>query len=187
MNPILLEDGSLPEELLIFDSEHRYEWIDGQLKEKPPMGAEANRVATILVRLLDDYAASHQLGLVFSQECGYKIFPSDPKKTRKPDVSFIARGRLPNDRPPRGHVTIPPDLEVEVVSPNDLAEEIDLRVADYLAAGVKLLWIVYPATRSVWVFRQDGTAARLTEAQELTGEDVIPGFTCSVRTLFADL
>jgi Uma2 family endonuclease len=187
MNPILLEDRLLPEDLLTFDTEHRYEWIDGQLKEKPPMGAEANLVATILVSLLHQFATSRQLGFVFSQECGYKIFPSDPKKTRKPDASFIARGRLPNDRPPRGHVTIPPDLEVEVVSPNDLAEEIDMRVADYLTAGVKLIWIIYPATRSVWVFRRDGTAARLTEAQELTGEDAVPGFTCSVRTLFADL
>ncbi len=186
MNP-LLETGLSPEDLLIFDREHRYEWIDGQLKERPPLGAESNRVAAILIRLLDAYAATNQLGLVFASECGYKIFASDPKKIRKPDISFIARGRLPNDRPPRGHITIPPDLEVEVVSPNDLAEEIDERVADYLAAGVKLLWIIFPSTRSVWALRRDGTAARLTETQELSGEDVVAGFTCPLRTLFADL
>ncbi len=77
------------------ESKHRYEWIDGQLKEKPDMGAKANRVATVLTRLLDTYAASHQLGLVFTQECGYQSFPHEPKKVRFPDVSFVARGRLP--------------------------------------------------------------------------------------------
>lgn len=187
MNPVLLEAGFSPEEVLTFDREHRYEWIDGQLKEKPPMGAEANRVAIILIRLLDAYATANQLGLVFAFESGFKIFASDPKKTRKPDISFVARGRLPNDRPPRGLVTVAPDLEVEVVSPNDLAEEIDARVADYLAAGVRRIWIIYPATRSAWILRQDGTALRLTEEQELPGEDVLPGFTCPLRTLFADL
>lgn len=187
MEPVLLEAGLSPEDMLTFDREHRFEWIDGRLKEKPPMGAEANRVATILIRLLDAYATASHLGFVFCFESGYKIFASDPKKTRKPDISFIARGRLPNDRPPRGHVTIPPDLEVEVVSPNDLAEEIDARVADYLAAGVKRIWIIYPATRSAWILRQDGTAVRLTETQELPGEDVLPGFSCPLRTLFVDL
>jgi Uma2 family endonuclease len=169
------------------ESKHRFEWIDGQLKEKPEMGAKANRVATVLARHLDTYAATHSLGLVFTQECGYQIFPSQPKKVRFPDVSFIPRGRLPDDRPPSGHVRMPPDLEVEVVSPNDLAEETDARVADYLSTGVRLLWIIYPATRSVWVLRRDGSGVRLTETQELSGEDVLSGFTCPVRTLLADL
>jgi Uma2 family endonuclease len=186
MNHVLLGAGP-DEHLLTLDSEHRYEWVNDKLREKPPMGAGANRVATILVRLMDAHATAAGLGLVFSMECGYQVFPHDPKKVRKPDASFIARGRLPNDRPPRGQVTIAPDLEVEVVSPNDEAEEIDQRVADYLAAGVKLLWIVYPASRSVWLVRRDGSAARLTEADELRGEDVLPGFACPVRTLFADL
>ncbi len=173
--------------LRTFEDEHRFEWIDGQLKEKPHMGAKANRIAAILIRLLDAYTTAHQLGFVLAPECGYKIFPRNPKKVRKPDVTFVARGRMPNNEFPDGHMTVAPDLEVEVISPNDLAEEIDARVADYLAAGVRLMWIIYPASRSVWVIRRDGTAARLTEAQELSGEDVISGFTCPVRALFADL
>ncbi len=154
---------------------------------EPPHGRQGNRVATILARYLDAFATERRLGLVFTQECGYRIFPGDPRKLRKPDVSFIPRGRLRDDRPPDGHVTVPPDLEVEGVSPNDEAEEIDPRVADYLSAGVKIIWIVYPATRSVWVVRGDGSAVRLTEAQEISGEDVLPGFTLPIRNLFVDL
>jgi Uma2 family endonuclease len=173
--------------LRTLESEQRFEWVDGQLKEKPCMGARANRVATVLARLLDSHAAAHRLGWVFTQECGYQAFPHEPKRVRFPDVSFVARGRLPNDQVPDGHMRVPPDLEIEVVSPNDEAEDLEARVNDYLAAGVRLLWIIYPTTRSVWIVRRDGTAARLTEAQELSGEDVVSGFTCPLRTLFADL
>jgi Uma2 family endonuclease len=141
-------------------------------------------VATILVSLLDRFATAHRLGLVFSQECGYHIFRDDPRKVRKPDASFIPRGRLPDDRPLSGHVQVPPDLVVEVVSPKDEAEEVEARVDDYLRAGVKLLWVLYPTTHAVWVVRADGSAARLTEGKELSGEDVVAGFSCRVEELF---
>lgn len=151
------------------------------------MGAKANRLATVLAGLLDAHARAHRLGWVFTEKCGYQSFPHEPKRVRFPDVSFVARGRLPDDQIPDGHMRVAPDLEVEVVSPHELAEETEARVADYLAAGAKLLWIVYSNTRSVWVLHRDGTAARLTETQELSGEDVVPGFTCPIRTLFADI
>src|SRR5262249_11366286 len=150
----------------------RLELIDGHLKERPPMGAAANRVATVLITRLEQHSSARKLGLVFGQECGYQIFPRDRKKVRKPDGSFIARGRLPGDCPPPGHVLIPPDLVLEVVSPNDLAEEIDLRLSDYLEAGARLLWVVYPTSRAVHVFRTDGSGACVREGQQLSGEDV---------------
>jgi len=173
--------------LRTLDSEHCFEWIDGQLQEKAPMGAKANRVATVLARLLDTHAAAGRLGWVFTQEGGYQCFPHEPRRVRFADLSFVARGRLPNDEVPDGHITVPPDLEIEVGSPNERAADTEARVSDYLAAGVKVIWISYPKTRSIYVVRRDGTAARLREAQELSGEDVVPGFTCPLRTLFADL
>lgn len=169
------------------DDEHRIEWVDGRLKEKAPMGTKANRVATVLARLLDTHAAANQLGWVFTEGCGYQSFPHEPRRVRFPDVSFVARGRLPDDQIPDGHMTVAPDLEVEVVSPNELAEETESRVADYLSVGVRLIWIIYPSTRSIWVLHRDGAAARLTESQELSGEDVVPGFICPIRTPFVDL
>jgi Uma2 family endonuclease len=157
------------------------------LQEKPPMGAKANRVATILAHQLEGHADEHKLGLVFTQECGYQIFPHKPKQMRKPDVSFVPHGRLPNGQLPDGNMLVPPDLAVEIVSTNDLAENLEERVNDYLRAGVKLLWLIYPSTRSVYVVRLDGSAARLTEAQELSGEDIVKGFSCPVRKLFSGI
>lgn len=173
-----------PEDLLKLTDGPRYELLDGRLVEKNHMGAKANRMATVLIRLLDTHADAHGLGLVFSEGTGYQIFGERRNRVRIPDGSFIGRGRLPDDDPPDGHVRLVPDWMLEVVSPNDLAEEIDGKVAEYLAVGVRLLWVLYPSTRCVYVFRRDGSLSRLTEADELTGEDVLPGFVCRVAVLF---
>ncbi len=165
------------------EEEHRFEWVNGHRVERN-MGAKSSRIGGILVGRLDVYAREHRAGLVFPADCGYQIFPDAPKKVRYADVSFVRSGRLPNDEPPDGHMRIPPDLAVEVVSPNDLAEDIEARVMDYLHVGVPLVWVVYPAARCVRVLRRRAPAAQLTEADELSGEDVLPGFTCPVRELF---
>jgi Uma2 family endonuclease len=168
------------------DLENGFEWIDGQAVEKP-MGLESSRVATTLIRVLDTHVSLNNLGDVFGSEAGYRINVGSSRRVRKPDLSFVTRGRFPEDRLPRGNSTIAPDLAVEVISPNDTAEDIEQRIADFLSVGTRLFWIIYPATRSVWVLRADGTAARLTEGQELSGEDVIPGFSCPVATLFTGI
>jgi hypothetical protein len=78
----------------------------------------------------------------------------------------------------------PPDLAVEVVSPNDRVSELDEKVDEYQRAGVKLILIIHPETRTVDVLRSDGSVSRLRAEDELSGEDVIPGFRCVVGALF---
>jgi Uma2 family endonuclease len=185
MNRPLLEARLTPDELLALADSGGYEVIDGQLVEKN-MGAEAAVVGANVITVLGPHVRAHRLGQVFTQDCGYQIFPDDPNRVRKPDCSFIGKDHLPQAGIPRGNVRVVPDLVVEVVSPNDLAEEVEARVVDYLRVGVRLLWVFYPATRSVYVFRQ-GSVARLTAADELGGEDVIPGFACRVEELFAGI
>jgi Uma2 family endonuclease len=62
--------------------------------------------------------------------------------------------------------------------------EVDQEVDDYLAAGVRLVWMVNPERRTVWVYRVDGPVRFLREPDELSGEDVLPGFRCLVSELF---
>jgi Uma2 family endonuclease len=106
---------------------------------------------------------------------------------RYPDGSFIRRGRLPDDKPPKGHIRIAPDIALEVVSPNDAAEAIQIKIDEYLRAGVRLVWVVYPSTRQIFVHRPDSSVSRLTAADELTGEDVLPGLSCRVADFFASI
>ena len=79
---------------------------------------------------------------------------------------------------------IAPNLAVEVVSPNDLVYEIDEKVEEYLEAGVELVWVVNPVTRTVRVHRADRPGVTLREMDELTGDDLLPGFRCRVSDLF---
>jgi Uma2 family endonuclease len=178
------ETRHTPEDLLALPD--GYELIDGRLVEKHN-GMQASVVAANTTTLLRTHVKERGLGHVFDSEAGYQIFPEQPNRVRKPDGSFIARGRLPDDRPVPGHARIPPDLALEVVSPNDLAEEVNAKVMAFLGAGVRLLWVIYPATKTIHVFRRGGGAAYLTAADELSGEDVVPGFACRVEEVFADV
>ena len=78
-----------------------------------------------------------------------------------------------------------PDFAAEVVSPKDRSERVQQKIMDYKDAKVRLIWVISPETRTVLIRRLDGTCAEVGEAGELSGEDVIPGFTCKVADLFA--
>jgi len=171
------------EELLALPDSKSYELVDGKLVERH-MGFESSWVGNQISERLNAHCRGHQLGWVAQADASYRCFPDRPNLVRKPDVSFVRRGRLPDEQLPRGHCTLPPDLAVEVVSPNDEAEEVEEKLSEYLGVGVALVWVVYPRTRTVYVYRRDGTANRLTEHHQLDGEVVVPGFTCPVHDIF---
>jgi Uma2 family endonuclease len=176
-----------PDDLLRLPDAVSYELVDGKLVERN-MGMESSQIAARILILLGRFLTDHQLGLIFGADASYQCFPDAPNKVRKPDVSFIRSGRLADDRAPQGHSRIHPDLVVEVVSPGDLSYEVEEKVAEYLRAGVPLIWVVHPPTRTVRVHRprtapQD-RVSDLTDADTLTGEDVLPGFSCAVRDFF---
>jgi Uma2 family endonuclease len=173
-----------PEELLAMPDGGHYELIDGELKERR-VSALSNLVAAEVNRILGNHCQSHRSGWIFAAEHGYRCFPWKQSKVRRADVSFIARDRYSLEQlSADGFTAIPPDLAVEVVSPNDLVYELEEKVEEYLRAGVRLVWVVLPDIRAVHVYRADGTTGRFREHDELSGEDVLPGFRCKVVDLF---
>jgi Uma2 family endonuclease len=86
---------------------------------------------------------------------------------------------------PKKYIPFPPDLAVEVVSPNDSESEIQTKVQEYQIAGVPLMWVVYPETQTVTVYRLNSEVEVLGIDDMLSGEDIIPGFTCPVVDIFA--
>jgi Uma2 family endonuclease len=176
-----------PEELLaMLDGEH-YELVDGVPEEKPTSLLSA-RVETGLRYILGGYCDDHGLGWVIGLTCGYRCFPWKPGQVRRPDVSFIARDRLPPpERWSDGYVTIPPDLAVEVTSPTDKVYGLEEKIEEYLRAGVRLIWMIHPEVRVIEVIRADGSTSRLRSGGELSGENVVPGFRCPVDALFPAL
>ena len=138
--------------------------------------------------ILGAFIRSRKLGHLFGTDGGYQCFADDPKKVRKPDVSFIRLGRLPEERVPKGYATIAPDLVVEVISPGDVAYEVDEKVEEYLGAGVKLVWVVNPRNQTVLVYRPKGAAlgtiTAVSQGDKISGEDVLPGFEVRVPEFF---
>lgn len=161
----------------------RYELVEGELVEMAPTGARHGRVASRADHRLRAYVEREDLGEVFAAETGFRL-ARNPDKVRAPDVAFVSKGRLPPGDLPVGFLDVVPDLVVEVVSPGDTASYVQAKVEDWLRAGVRLVWVFYPDTRSVAVYCSLGKSYILTEEDQLQGDPVLPGFTCPVKDLF---
>jgi Uma2 family endonuclease len=173
-----------PEQFLELPDRERFELVGGELVEMPEMSLEGSAVAIRLAMLFARVAHWDELGVLFGADATYQCFPEDPERVRRPDVSFIRRGRLRLSQYERGHCRIAPDLAVEVVSPHDLHHDVVEKVREYQAAGVPLVWVISPEIRSVMVYRADGSVADLRAADVLDGGDVVPGFRVAVGELF---
>ncbi|OAI43110.1 hypothetical protein AYO38_02755 [bacterium SCGC AG-212-C10] len=160
--------------------------VDGVLVEKD-MGAESDWIATEAIGFMRNFVGRGKLGRVFGQGGGYQYPALDDGRLRFPDVSFVAAEKLPNGIPHRGWLTVPPDLVVEVCSPNDEAEEVQTKVRVWLEGGARLVWVIFPASRQIAVHRMDRTGKTLVDGDMLDGEDVLPGFTVPVGELLPPL
>lgn len=162
----------------------RLELVKGRVYEMPPPGARHGSVAMRIGSLLNTYVLGNLLGRVFAAETGF-ILRRNPDTVRAPDASFVARDRLPEGELPVGYLEMAPDLAVEVASPSDTAREIQEKVAGWLQAGTRLVWVIYPATRSAAVHWTLDRFEELSEEGTLLGEDVIPDFACDLSELFS--
>jgi Uma2 family endonuclease len=126
--------------------------------------------------LLGNFVHEHDLGIVVAAETGFKLF-SNPDTVRAADAAFLSRDRAP-DPPPPEYLPLAPDLAVEVVSPGDRAGETQAKVSDWLTAGSRLVWVIDPTRKRAIVYAQDGSVDLLGENDALSGEDVLPRFSC---------
>lgn len=181
MNVVAASPRLSPEEYLKLPDHDRFELVGGKLVALPA-SVRSSRVATRIASLLDHHANAHRLGMVWGADALYRCF-ADPNIFRKPDASFIARERLVDVPFDEESISIVPDLIVEVLSPGDLAYEIDRKIQDFLGAGVRLAWRINPKMKTALIYRADGTVRHVVAEDELDGEDVIPGFRCRLGDL----
>jgi Uma2 family endonuclease len=161
----------------------RYELVRGELRRMAPAGGEHGVVTFNAALPLGQHVKANNLGIVFGAETGFKI-ATDPDTVRAPDIAFVRRERIPKEGIPKGYWPGPPDLAVEVISPNDTYEEVEEKVAEWLMAGTAMVWALNPRRRTVTVYRSLTDITVLTEADELTGGDVVPGFRCRIAEIF---
>ncbi|HYH66350.1 MAG TPA: Uma2 family endonuclease [Urbifossiella sp.] len=170
-----------PDDLLAMSDGPRYELVNGRLKERH-MGSISSWIGSELYALLRDYAKANRFGWAFHADTGFDCFPRG--NVRYPDVAAVRFGRLPNEELPQGHMKLAPDFAAEVVSPNDRAGELEEKLHDYRAAGVGLVWVIYPDTRTARAHRPDRTTTEFSEDDVMPGEAVLPGFAVRLGDLF---
>ena len=146
---------------------------------------EHGLICANLSRELGNFLKGKNLGRVVDSTPEYRFLTRKSKKPgRYPDVSFVRQERLPTNF--RTYPTIAPDLAIEVVSPSDKEYEVEAKVKEYQQAGVMLVWVVYPFSQRIDVYRlQTGLIPQSIGATgALSGESVIPGFTLAISEIF---
>jgi Uma2 family endonuclease len=159
----------------------KYELVDGRIRVSPA-GGRHGLVCISLGSKLHAWVESHRLGYVFDSSTGFRLPGGN---VRVPDVSFVARGRFPQERVPEGFGDLAPDLAVEVLSPEDRAREILDKVGEYLQGGVRLVWVIDPRQGSAAVYRSLTDVTALGRTDVLDGQDVLPGFACRLGEVLA--
>jgi Uma2 family endonuclease len=152
------------------------ELVRGQLVVREPPSTHHGRVQAKLQYLVMVYVERTRAGVVFGQDTGFKI-QSNPDTVRGPDLAFLA-GERATRIPDRGFAALAPDLIAEVLSPGDRPGETLAKVAEFLEAGTRLVWVIDPDRRQAHVYRADGTVAIVAAGGSLDGEEILPGFRC---------
>jgi Uma2 family endonuclease len=161
----------------------RYELVRGELRKMSPAGSEHGAIIVKLTVRLGYHVEANDLGVCFGAETGFKL-ASDPDTVRAPDVAFVRRERVPESGIPKKFWPGAPDLAVEVMSPDDTLKEVEEKAGQWLASGASAVWVIDPKQRSVSVYRSASDVTRLSEADELEGQEVVPRFRCKVSEIF---
>lgn len=161
----------------------RVELVEGEIIKMPPAGHEHGEIAGNIFAAMHAFIRKNKLGKVYAAETGF-ILHRNPDTVRAPDAAFVTAERAEKTEGKEGFFPGPPDLAVEVISPNDSDEDVEAKVLDYLQAGTRLLWIIRPRTRTITVYRSRQDIRLLTAEDTLDGADVLPGFSVPVRELF---
>lgn len=160
------------------------ELIRGRLVIGEPPGTFHGKLAGRLNSRVGAFVEAHRLGEVFAQDTGFKI-ASNPDTVRAPDLAFLGHERLARVSK-RGYAAVAPDLIVEILSPDDRPDEVRAKIAEWLSAGVRMVWELDPPERTARVYRPDGTVSVIGTHEALEGEAVLPGFRCELMDLYRD-
>jgi Uma2 family endonuclease len=161
----------------------RYELDNGEVVEMPSPGELHGFYCWLVIKLLTEFAVRRGGGYLLTNDTGL-VVRRGPDTVRGPDAMFFLEQPDPS-RMSRKHCERVPALVVEVVSPTDSMRKTMTRVEQYLRRGVRLVWVIDPDERIVYVHKPDEFHKILDETEELTGNGVLPEFSCRVADLFA--
>ena len=173
------------EELLDMpDDGFEYELVRGELRKMAPAGSRHSVSGIDTATSLNIHVKANNLGRVFGADGGF-LLARDPDTVRAPDVAFVRRERVEALGIMSGYWPGPPDLAVEIISPNDRYTEVYEKVDEWLAAGTRMVVVVNPRNRTATVRVAGMNPVILNVGDTLDGGDVVPGWRMPVADIFA--
>jgi Uma2 family endonuclease len=172
------------------DDACRYELVEGRLVRMSPTGGRHGRISLRLGAVLNSFVEAHGLGCVTGAETGFLLSrPGEPETVLAPDVAFVRAEHVPPENSPEYDTFwhLVPDVVAEVASPSQYRSELAEKARLWLAYGACLVWVVWPQTKQVEVWRpgRDMPMTILGIADMLDVLDVVPGFMYTVASLLA--
>ncbi len=153
----------------------RYELSGGELIVSPSSSYVHNRIRDKLNFRLQSFVEQHRLGIV-TCETDLQLATDT---VRRPDVAFIQAGRLQGVDLEQSPLPVAPDLAFEIVSKNDRADDLMVKVEQYLHAGAQAVWLLYPKIHLAHRYARGKLAPEVRDAaagQNLEEPETLPGF-----------
>jgi Uma2 family endonuclease len=172
----IAEFEQLPEE-----DGYRIELVRGRLVRSRGPASLHGVLAARLVHRLVEFVEEGGHGVMLAG--AGVVLARNPDTVRIPDAAFFSKQRIPET----GYAATywgPPDLAVEITSPSNRVSEMHEKVTDYTDAGVRVVWVVDPPTRTIFVYQSAGAARMLRHHDVLEGDDVLPEFRLPLAAFF---
>ncbi|TWT93100.1 Uma2 family endonuclease [Neorhodopirellula pilleata] len=161
-----------------------YELVDNTLVEKA-MGWQESMLAGVLLQWLNNYLDKEPLGVATGADGMTRLFGDT---VRGPDVAFVNWSRLPGGRLPQQPIPdLVPNFAIEVLSISNTRAEMSRKRREYFQAGVELVWMVDPRSRTVAVYSSSNHVVIVDEEGTLDGQDVLPKWKVDLSELFTRL
>lgn len=162
----------------------RGELVQGEFIPMSPAGFVHGEIAGNVFGILWSFVRKNRLGVLYAAETGF-ILQQNPDTVRAPDVAFVTHERAAQQKRKTGYFQGAPDLAVEVISPSEILDDVENKLIDYLEAGTKVVWLVYPRTQTITIYRSLTDVRILTINDDLDCSDLLPGFSVPVAEIFA--
>jgi Uma2 family endonuclease len=161
----------------------RFELVHGHLVERE-MSPVSAYVATEICGHFRDYLKSNPIAFAIGDGAGFTLHHEEMDLLRKPDACVVLKSRLVQGKLPDTRFDFSPDMAVEVLSPSDVWYDVEAKIREYLDAGTKVVWLANPPRQRITAYLPDGTETSFGPNDEITAEEILPGFRMTVRDVF---
>lgn len=161
----------------------KQELVRGVVITMPPPKGKHGACCSKIDRRVGNFVEAKRSGTVVCNDTGF-ITERDPDSVRGADIAYWSFESLPEL--PDGYIAVPPDLAIEVLSPSERPTRVLAKLQEYFASGVRMVWVVSIADRTVTVYRSADQGQVFHETATLSGEEVLPGFSCLVADLLVE-